>query len=123
MNKKIISTICAAAVVTSGGMFTSCSLVSQGVSLVRSVDLSQYPGLNALNDAQAGMMNEYSKSTKLILQSRLAAVEALVLDAEAVAANNKGASVYSQATKLPLTVKRSRSSCRRRFRTSPMRRI
>lgn len=100
MNKKIISTICAAAVVTSGGMFTSCSLVSQGVSLVRSVDLSQYPGLNALNDAQAGMMKEYSKSTKLILQSRLAAVEALVLDAEAVAANNKGASVYSQATKI-----------------------
>ena len=100
MNKKVLSAICAAAVVTGGVVMTSCSLVSQGIASVRSLDMSQYPGLNILNEAQKGMMNEYSKSTKLLLQARLAAVDALVLDAEAVAANNKGGSIYASATKI-----------------------
>ena len=100
MNKKVISAICAAAVVASGVMMTSCSFISQGLASVRSLDISKYPGLDILCEAQEGMMKEYSRSTQLLLKSRLAAVEALILDAEAVAANNKGGSVYSSATKI-----------------------
>lgn len=100
MNKKVISAICAAAVVASGVMMTSCSFISQGLASVRSLDISKYPGLDILSEAQEGMMKEYSRSTQLLLKSRLAAVEALILDAEAVAANNKGGSVYSSATKI-----------------------
>lgn len=100
MKTKLICTLCAAGVVTSGTVLTSCSYVSQGLAAVRSLDMSQYPGLSTLSEAQTGMMSEYSKSTSLLLQSRLAAVEALVLDAEAVAANNKGGSVYASATKI-----------------------
>lgn len=83
-----------------GSVVTSCSMVNQAISSVRSIDMSQYPGLDIVAKAQKEMMEDYSQSTKLLLQSRLAAVEALILDAEAIAANEKAGDIYSSAKKI-----------------------
>lgn len=83
-----------------GSVVTSCSMVNQAISSVRSIDMSQYPGLDIVANAQKEMMEDYSQSTKLLLQSRLAAVEALILDAEAIAANEKAGDIYSSAKKI-----------------------
>lgn len=62
--------------------------------------MSKYPGLKSISKAQAGMVKEYSKASAIILKSRLAAVDALVLDAEAIAANNKAEGVYDKAMEI-----------------------
>ena len=96
----LLSALSALSIVAVGTMTTSCSMVSQAISSVRSIDMSQYPGLSLVSKAQDGMMETYGQSTKLILESRLAAVDALVLDAEAVAANEKAGDVYEDAKKI-----------------------
>ena len=85
---------------TTSSVITSCSMLSQAMSSVRSIDMSKYPGLDIVANAQKGMMEQYSQSTKLLLQSRLAAVEALILDAEAIAANQKAGEIYNSAKKI-----------------------
>ena len=71
----------------------SCSVVNQ----VRSVDMSKIPGLNAVADAQKDMMAQYGTSARLLLQSRMAALEALALDAEAYADAKKAGEAYDKA--------------------------
>ena len=100
MKNVTITAISALGILGLSTQLTSCSLVSQAVSSVRSVDLSQYPGLNVVAKAQEGMMETYGQSAKLILRSRLAALDALVLDAEAIAANEKAGATYELATKI-----------------------
>ncbi len=79
----------------------SCSVVSQ----VRSVDMSKIPGLNAVADAQRGMMEQYGTSARLLLQSRMAALEALALDAQAYADAKKSGEEYEKATKIAARAK------------------
>lgn len=71
----------------------SCSVVNQ----VRSVDMSKIPGLNAVAAAQKDMMAQYGTSARLLLQSRMAALEALALDAEAYADAKKAGEAYDKA--------------------------
>ena len=85
---------------TTGSMMSSCSMVNQAISSVRSIDMSQYPGLDIVANAQKGMMEHYAQSTKLLLQSRLSAVDALILDAEAIAANQKAGDIYESAKRI-----------------------
>lgn len=96
----LVSALSALAIVSTGTMFTSCQLVGDAISSVRSIDLSTIPGGQILANSQKGMMEVYGQSTKLILESRLSAVNALVLDAEAVAANKKAGEVYESAKKI-----------------------
>ncbi len=100
MKNNTFTAISALGILCLGAQLTSCSFVSQAVSSVRSIDLSQYPGLNVVASAQKGMMNTYSQSAMLILRSRMAALDALVLDAEAIAANEKAGDIYNMATKI-----------------------
>lgn len=100
MKKNLYIAMTVLAGMSVGTVVTSCSMVNQAISSVRSIDMSQYPGLDIVANAQKGMMEQYSQSTKLLLQSRLAAVEALVLDAEAIAANEKAGDIYSSAKKI-----------------------
>lgn len=100
MKNITITAISAIGILGLSTQLTSCSLVSQAVSSVRSVDMSQYPGLSLVAKAQEGMMETYGQSAKLILRSRLAALDALVLDAEAIAANEKAGDTYKLATKI-----------------------
>lgn len=74
----------------------SCSVVNQ----VRSVDMSKIPGLNAVADAQKDMMDQYGTSARLLLQSRMAALEALALDAEAYADAKKAGEAYDKAVSI-----------------------
>lgn len=100
MKKTTIVTISALGILGLSSQLTSCSLASQAVSSVRSVDMSKYPGLSAVAKAQEGMMKTYGQSATLILRSRMAALDALILDAEAVAANEKAGDTYEKATKI-----------------------
>lgn len=100
MKNITIAAVSALGILGLSTQLTSCSLVSQAVSSVRSIDMSQYPGLSAVAKAQQGMMETYGQSAKLILRSRLAALDALVLDAEAIAANEKAGDTYELATKI-----------------------
>lgn len=81
-------------------MTTSCSLVSGAVSKISSVDMSKYPGLSTVAKAQENMMADYRQSADLILQSRLAALEALKLDAEAYAETDKAGESYDKAKEI-----------------------
>ena len=100
MKKNLYIAMTVLAAMSVGTVVSSCSMVNQAISSVRSIDMSQYPGLDIVANAQKGMMEQYSQSTKLLLQSRLAAVEALVLDAEAIAANEKAGDIYNSAKKI-----------------------
>lgn len=79
----------------------SCSVVSQ----MRSVDVSSIPGLSAVAKAQDGMMAEYGKSAQLLLKSRLAALEALQLDAQAIADAKKAGDEYEKAKSIAAQAK------------------
>ena len=100
MKKITITAISAIGILGLSTQLTSCSLVGQAVSSVRSVDMSNIPGLDLLAKAQEGMMKTYGQSAELILRSRMAALDALVLDAEAIAANEKAGETYELATKI-----------------------
>lgn len=100
MKKNLYIAMTVLAAMSVGTVISSCSMVNQAISSVRSIDMSKYPGLDIVANAQKGMMEQYSQSTKLLLQSRLAAVEALVLDAEAIAANQKAGEIYNSAKKI-----------------------
>lgn len=100
MKKNLYIAMTVLAGMSVGTVVTSCSMVNQAISSVRSIDMSKYPGLDIVANAQKGMMEQYSQSTKLLLQSRLAAVEALILDAEAIAANQKAGEIYNSAKKI-----------------------
>lgn len=100
MKKNLYIAMTVLAAMSVGTVVTSCSMVNQAISSVRSIDMSKYPGLDIVANAQKGMMEQYSQSTKLLLQSRLAAVEALILDAEAIAANQKAGEIYNSAKKI-----------------------
>lgn len=79
----------------------SCSVVGQ----VRSVDMSKIPGLNAVAEAQKGMMDQYGASARLLLQSRLAALTALELDAQAYADAKKAGEEYEKAVNIAANAK------------------
>ena len=100
MKKNLYIAMTVLAAMSVGTVVSSCSMVNQAISSVRSIDMSKYPGLDIVANAQKGMMEQYSQSTKLLLQSRLAAVEALILDAEAIAANQKAGDIYNSAKKI-----------------------
>ena len=100
MKKITITAISAIGILGLSTQLTSCSLVGQAVSSVRGVDMSSIPGLDLLAKAQEGMMKTYGQSAELILRSRMAALDALVLDAEAIAANEKAGATYELATKI-----------------------
>lgn len=100
MKKNLYITMSVLAALSAGTVVSSCSMVNQAISSVRSIDMSKYPGLDIVANAQKEMMEEYSMSTKILLQSRLAAVEALILDAEAIAANEKAGDIYASAKKI-----------------------
>lgn len=100
MKKNLYIAMTVLAAMSVGTVVSSCSMVNQAISSVRSIDMSKYPGLDIVANAQKGMMEQYSQSTKLLLQSRLAAVEALILDAEAIAANQKAGEIYNSAKKI-----------------------
>ena len=100
MKKNLYIAMTVLAAMSVGTVISSCSMVNQAISSVRSIDMSKYPGLDIVANAQKGMMEQYSQSTKLLLQSRLAAVEALILDAEAIAANQKAGDIYNSAKKI-----------------------
>lgn len=90
---KITPYVFAALMLAAPMYLNSCSVVSQ----VRSVDVSSIPGLSAVAKAQDGMMAEYGQSAQLLLKSRLAALEALQLDAEAIADAKKAGDEYDKA--------------------------
>lgn len=90
---KVSHLLMAALTIAAPLTMNSCSVVSQ----VRSVDLSKIPGLNVIADAQKGMMDQYASSARLLLQSRMAALEALALDAEAYADAKKAGDEYDKA--------------------------
>lgn len=100
MKKITITAISAISILGLSTQLTSCSLVGQAVSSVRGIDMSNIPGLDLLAKAQEGMMKTYGQSAELILRSRMAALDALVLDAEAIAANEKAGETYELATKI-----------------------
>ena len=100
MKKITITAISAIGILGLSTQLTSCSLVGQAVSSVRGIDMSNIPGLDLLAKAQEGMMKTYGQSAELILRSRMAALDALVLDAEAIAANEKAGETYELATKI-----------------------
>lgn len=100
MKNITITAISAIGILGLSTQLTSCSLVGQAVSSVRGIDMSNIPGLDLLAKAQDGMMQTYGQSAKLILRSRMAALDALVLDAEAIAANEKAGATYELATKI-----------------------
>lgn len=100
MKKITITAISALGILGLSTQLTSCSLVGQAVSSVRGIDMSNIPGLDLLAKAQEGMMQTYGQSANLILRSRMAALDALVLDAEAIAANEKAGATYELATKI-----------------------
>ena len=90
---KVSHLLLAALTIAAPLTMNSCSVISQ----VRSVDMSQFPGLSAVADAQKGMMDQYASSSRLLLQSRMAALEALALDAEAYADAKKAGDEYNKA--------------------------
>lgn len=90
---KVSHLLLAALTIAAPLTMNSCSVVSQ----VRSVDLSKLPGLNKVAEAQQDMMAQYATSARLLLQSRLAALEALALDAEAYADADKASQAYDVA--------------------------
>lgn len=71
----------------------SCSVVSQ----VRKVDVSSIPGLGDVLKAQDEMMDQYATSSRLLLQSRLSALKALELDAQAYADAKQAGEEYDKA--------------------------
>lgn len=93
---KITPYVFAALMLAAPMYLNSCSVVSQ----VRSVDVSSIPGLSAVAKAQDGMMAEYGQSAQLLLKSRMAALEALLLDAEAIADAKKAGDEYEKAKKI-----------------------
>lgn len=90
---KVSHLLLAALTIAAPLTMNSCSVVSQ----VRSVDLSKIPVLNKVAEAQKDMMDQYGASARLLLQSRLAALEALALDAEAYADADKASQAYDVA--------------------------
>lgn len=93
---KITPYVFAALMLAAPLYLNSCSVVSQ----VRSVDVSSIPGLSAVAKAQDGMMAEYGQSAQLLLRSRMAALEALLLDAEAIADAKKAGDEYEKAKRI-----------------------
>lgn len=97
-----ITPFVAAAVLLSAPLYlNSCSVVSQA----RKVDVSSIPGLGAVLKSQDAMMEEYAASARLLLQSRLAALQALELDAQAYADAKKAGEEYEKAVKIATDVK------------------
>ncbi len=90
---KITPYVFAALMLAAPLYLNSCSVVSQ----VRSVDVSSIPGLSAVAKAQDGMMAEYGQSAQLLLRSRMAALEALQLDAQAIADAKQAGDEYEKA--------------------------
>ena len=90
---KVSHLLLAALTIAAPLTMNSCSVISQ----VRTVDLSKLPGLNKVAEAQQDMMAQYATSARLLLQSRLAALEALALDAEAYADAKKAGDEYDKA--------------------------
>lgn len=98
---KITPYVFAALMLAAPMYLNSCSVVSQ----VRSVDVSSIPGLSAVAKAQEGMMAEYGQSAQLLLKSRIAALEALQLDAEAIADAEKAGDEYEKAKSIAAKAK------------------
>lgn len=98
---KITPYVFAALMLAAPLYLNSCSVVSQ----VRSVDVSSIPGLGAVLKAQDGMMEQYAASSRLLLRSRLAALQALELDAQAYADAKKAGEEYEAAVKIAKSAK------------------
>lgn len=98
---KITPYVFAALMLAAPMYLNSCSVVSQ----VRSVDVSGIPGLSAVAKAQEGMMAEYGQSAQLLLRSRMAALEALQLDAQAIADAKQAGDEYEKAKSIAAKAK------------------
>ena len=98
---KITPYVFAALMLAAPLYLNSCSVVSQ----VRSVDVSSIPGLSAVAKAQEGMMAEYGQSAQLLLKSRIAALEALQLDAQAIADAKQAGDEYEKAKSIAAKAK------------------
>ncbi|MCQ2365032.1 MAG: hypothetical protein MJ051_05715 [Akkermansia sp.] len=98
---KITPYVFAALMLAAPLYLNSCSVVSQ----VRSVDVSSIPGLGAVAKAQEGMMAEYGQSAQLLLKSRIAALEALQLDAQAIADAKQAGDEYEKAKSIAAKAK------------------
>lgn len=98
---KITPYIAVAALLSAPLYLNSCSVVSQA----RKVDVSSIPGLGAVLKSQDGMMEQYASSSRLLLQSRLSALKALELDAQAYADAKQAGKEYDKAVALAVKVK------------------
>lgn len=93
---KITPYIAAAVLLSAPLYLNSCSVVSQA----RKVDVSSIPGLGAVLKSQDGMMEQYASSSRLLLQSRLSALKALELDAQAYADAKQAGKEYDKAASI-----------------------
>lgn len=99
---KVSHIVVAALAVSAPLTMNSCSVVSQ----IRSVDLAQFPGMDGISKAQEEMMQQYGESTRLLVQSRVASLEALELDATAYAESKKAGDEYKKAVKIASNAKK-----------------
>lgn len=93
---KVTPILCGALLMTAPLYLNSCAVVEQ----VRNVDMSSIPGLSIIADAQQGMMDSYAQSTKLLMRSNRAALDALILDAQAYADAKKAGEEYDKAVSI-----------------------
>lgn len=93
---KITPYIAAAVLLSAPLYLNSCSVVSQA----RKVDVSSIPGLGAVLKSQDNMMEQYASSSRLLLQSRLSALKALELDAQAYADAKQAGKEYDKAVSI-----------------------
>lgn len=93
---KITPYIAAVVLLSAPLYLNSCSVVSQA----RKVDVSSIPGLGAVLKSQDGMMEQYASSSRLLLQSRLSALKALELDAQAYADAKQAGKEYDKAASI-----------------------
>lgn len=97
MNKKSLLALTGLLTLGITPAVVSCSGISSLIAKARGFDMSKFPGLDKVAESQDEMMQMYSQSSKLIVQSRLSAMDALVLDAKAAAANAKAGELYDRA--------------------------
>lgn len=84
---------------------TSCNSIMSAVASAREVDLSKFPGLQNLQKEQEEMMAIYAESSRLLLSSQEAALDALQKDAEALQSSLQAGEAYDKAAKIAKATK------------------
>lgn len=84
---------------------TSCNSIMSAVASAREVDLSKFPGLSNLQKEQEEMMAIYAESSRLLLSSQEAALDALQKDAEALQNSLQAGEAYDKAAKIAKATK------------------